>query len=313
MNPRDAGYALAAKLVAGKSASALAEKAPRNAAAAIKGLLQQDQSALAQKVLRLRDDPSTLLEGIAASWIASKLMEEPQEVVDAVCRNLSPEALPVVIPELKRYGRHGARPGSRRGVLKAFDADLVERFCIHAFADILQASAASAPGTPEQKWVCKAEAGEIELVARECGLRSVARAFCRISRDDLAKLCHGLRTKDSVRLVGAVVELNEKLDAEKLTKLQATHLRLLRAAGVSPSLFEDTGLAFLGAAAVSRLDETTRSTLCYRLPEELGRRLLEVSAPGALPEESAIGAFQGELREWLTELAQKGIARSFEG
>jgi len=160
-------------------------------------------------------------------------------------------------------------------------------------------------------WLARAGADEIVAVARELGLKVVVRAFSRISREDLAKLCHGLAPTDSVRLVSGVVELNESLKEPDLRETQRLHLTLLRAAGISKELFRDAGFAFIGAALLAQLEEAARKLLALRLPEPLGRRLLDLSTGAALPPEEARSKFAAELPVWLGELAARGIAPSF--
>ncbi|MFC1705328.1 hypothetical protein ACFL59_00720 [Planctomycetota bacterium] len=309
MNPRDLGFALAACLLDGDGSTEIAERAPREAGAAIRTLLNSlDLEQLSARVDRMQESGGASLEGIHPTWLLSRLLEERQEVVEAVCRNLDDRTLAAILPELERFGRGKPAGGEGKTAFrKAFDGELIEQFRSRAFPDL--GCPAEPPSQPELSWIMTASPREVVHVGRECGLRAVARAFARIAREDLAKLCHGLAAHDSVRLVGQVVELNEELNAEQLRATQATHLRLLKSAGISPELFEDTGLAFLGAAAVSRLPEGTRVELCYKLPEHIGTRLLELSAQGALPEESAIEVYQKELREWLAEWKEKGLLK----
>ena len=107
-----------------------------------------------------------------------------------------------------------------------------------------------------------------------------------------------------------VVELNERMEPAELRKVQGTHLRLMQSSGISQALFDDTGLAFIAAAAVTELDPSARTQLAYRLPEHLGRRLLDLSTAGALPEESAIKVYRQELATWLAELREQGVLRA---
>jgi hypothetical protein len=315
LESRDLGYALAALVL---DAAELADRAPRGAGPRIREAVgraadEEGRAALAAEVERRRRG-SGAFEGIDASWLAESLIEEPPEVAAAVLHCLGERQARELTAALERFGRRlERRPGPPVGLLAELEPVLVERFRARVFPDL--------PGgiesdRPAARWLFAAAcsgtgAEEIEAVAREVGLKVVVRAFSRISREDLAKLCAGLASNDSVRLVSGVVELNRTLDPDALRETQRVHLKILKAAGISREMFHDAGLAFLGAGLLAQESERTRLAVAYRLPEPLGRRLLDLSAPGAVPDAETCAKYAEELPGWLGEIAASGVARSW--
>lgn len=319
IDARDLGFAHAALAVDAANAAALADLSPREAARArIKeaieaGSSDEGKAALAAEVVKRRRGGGGF-GGVHSTWLAEALLEEPVEVAEAVASALPDRAGRELVESLEAFGRKiQRRPGASGGMLADLEPVLIERFKARAFPDL---AAADSSEKPAVKWLLAAASqpagpDEIEAVAKELGLKVVVRAFSRIGREDLAKLCAGLASNDSVRLVSGVVELNKSLDAEALRDTQRVHLKILKAAGISRELFFDAGLAFLGAGLLSREGEPTRLGLAYRLPEPLGRRLLELSAPGAIPEQETCEKYAEELPAWLQEIAATGVAKSF--
>jgi len=313
MEPRDVGFALAALTIDPQSAGALAERAPREAGASIQAILgSRSREQLAKYVADLEKDAAAGLAGIHPTWISARLLEAPQGVIDAVVRALEPAVYADVSTELRRFGRSVPPPGEPRpAFLQQRDAERIDQFRRASFPELLEP--VSAPNDPITRWLQAVGQAELCAVAREIGLRVVSRAFCRIGREDLARLCQGLPPQDSVRLVSSILELNESLQPTELAETQATHLRLLRASGISQALFDDIGLAFLAAGGVSQLPTGARYALAYRFPDELGRRFLDLSAEGALPEATAVETYRKELGTWLEELREKGTVRAGAG
>src|SRR5207249_221791 len=299
-----------------------AAKAPRGAAgrigAALTDLLKPGLPAAKAKLGPRVDDLRRLGAGAALgaihpSWLAEALSDAPDETLAAVLNALPERLAGQVRSGLARLSRplpSALRPTQLRSDLGRIAA---ERWVARAFPHAGKGRDAGAQASREAAWLARAGADEIELVAREIGIRAVARAFSGISREDLLKLCHGLPANDSVRLVSAVVELRDQTKPEDLRVLQRQHLKLLKAGGVSPELFADTGLAMLAEAIMARLGERARAAIAWRLPEPLGRRLFELSAPGAVLDEATRAAFAAELPGWMAELAKKGAAERYGG
>jgi hypothetical protein len=313
VSPRDAGYAFAAALLDPARAVKLAGRAPRGAGPAIQAILERTPpDQLRSLALELRDAPGATLDAVHPSWVAARLLECDDDTQRAVLESFAPGRRADVACELERYGMEAPGGGAQRSPLaRLLDGDLVEQFRARYFPELGRPT--GAPTDKELRWLLAAGADAIIRAARELGLRVVARGFCRIAREELAKLCHGLPPQDSVRLVGAVVELNETCDEKERKQLQYTHLKLMRKAGVSPQLFEDTGIAFLAAALVSRLDDVQLGELCYRLPEQLGRRLRDLAAADVLPDERFMEVYREEVGPWLAALAEKGIVTGYPG
>ncbi len=312
MRARDAGYALAAMCLEPRRAAALAERAPGGRGAQVRAILERwDREALRGRVAQLRAQPGAVLDPIHPSWIAARLLECDEPTQRAVIESLPPERREAVVAVLREHGVEPPAPAAARTeIARALDADRLERFRQRFFPELGQP--VEPPRDPALTWLLAAPACAIMAAARELGLRVVARAFCRIGRAELAKLCHGLPAQDSVRLVGAVVELTERCDVEERKQLQYTHLKLLRAAGVSRRLFEDTGIAFIAAALVTQLEPVARRLLLYRLPEHLGRRLGELASEDMLPKATFVDVYREEAGPWLAELAQKGVIEGYE-
>lgn len=312
---RNLGFALAALKL---DATALAERAPRGAGDVIRAAIDaassdEGRAALTAEVERRRTSGGTFA-GIDESWLAEALLDESTETAEAVAASLPEKSCRALVQALEKSGRRiqprrGA-PGAGRGLRGEIEPLLVERFKARAFPDI---SGGLGSDDPAARWLFKASGEEIVAVARELGLRVVVRAFSRIGRDDLAKLCQGLPAGDSVRLVSGVVEANETLKPEELREAQRVYLKILKAAGISRELFNDAGLAFLGAGLLAREGERTRAAIAVRLPAALGRRLLDLSAPGAVPEKETCDRYAQDLPKWLAELKAKDIAKSYEG
>ncbi|RME73153.1 MAG: hypothetical protein D6776_07545, partial [Planctomycetota bacterium] len=254
----------------------------------------------------MREQPGGSLDGVHPSWIAARLLECDEPTIEAVVRALPESRREAVLEHLRRFGAEPpVRSGPKASLLATLDADRVERFRARFFPEIGQP--VETPDDPAARWLLGAEPDAIMVAAHELGLRVVARAFCRIAREELAKLCHGLPPRDSVRLVAAVVELNERCDVDERRQLQYTHLKLMRRAGVSQRLFEDTGLAFLAVAVLAQLEPVTAARFVYRLPEQLGRRLRALASPELMPDPPFVAVYREELRPWLAELAQRGL------
>jgi hypothetical protein len=303
---RDIGFAFAALKLAPSAAAALAERAPREAAARIKAVLEAGGDALAAEVARRRRSGG-LFDGIHESWLALALLEETDDVVRAVAGTLAEPQAAALLRALEMAGRPIERRGRRGGLAAELEPLLCEKFKAHAFPE---ARGPLAPERPVGRWLAAATADEIAAVARELGLKVVARAFSRISRDDLAKLCHGISAGDSVRLVSAVVELNEQMKPEDLRAAQGSYLKIMKGAGITKELFGDAGLGLIGALFGDE-DDRARTAIAYRLPEPLGRRILELSARGAIPDENTRKKYGEDFPGWMDELSAKSIAKSW--
>jgi hypothetical protein len=324
LEPRDAGFAIAAIAVEGDDAPAIASRAPRGAGPRLEATLRELLSDGAEKArgklgpvvdAMRRSGPGTMLASVHPSWLADSLADEPDEVIEAVVHGLPEKIEAEVRSALVRLSRP-APSGPRATGLKAeLEPLIAEKYRRRAFPNAGRAGLDGVPLTTELSWLVAAPASEIEIVAREVGIRAVARAFSGISREDLGKLCQGLPPNDSVRVVSAVVELRDAYaqKTEELRKLQKLHLKLIRAGGISPELFSDSGLAFIAQALLVKLPERARYALAYRFPELLGRRLLDLSAPGASLDDATREAFAAELPAWLGELKTKGVAAHYKG
>jgi hypothetical protein len=298
VGPRDVGYALAARLLGGEEAAALCAAAPRGAAESIAELLQSDAATLGAQAQRFQQRPAAALEELHPSWLATSLAEVSQPMLDAVVRSLSAEARTSVLTHLATHRRTSKEGASASPLRLAFDAEMIEAFRRSAFPEL--GMPVQAPAQKELAWLFTTTGAALLKVAHECGLQVVARAFSRIARQELARLCQGLRPQDSVRLVSTIVSLVEShQDPQALRRLQATYLLLLKTTGISHDLLDRAGLAFLGAALVSRLDDPARRTLCFKLPIDIGRRLLDVSAEGALPPASAVEVYRRDVTGFL--------------
>jgi hypothetical protein len=325
LEPRDQGFAIAALAVEGAAAPAIAASAPRGAGKRLGSALVELLKLGSPEAAKAKLGPSVdelrrigggaALAGVHPSWLAEALADEPDGVAEAVVRVLPERVANAVRTGLAKLGRTvraGARPSGLRGEIEALE---VERYARRVFPHAGPASGEPLPkgmDAAAHAWLLRAPPEEIEVVAREVGIRAVARAFCGISKEDLAKLCHGLPPGDSVRLVSAVVELRDAQKPEDLRNLQRSHLKLLKAGGVSPQLFADAGLGMVAETLIARLADRPRHQLAQRLPEPLGRRLLDLSAPGAPHVDDATrDEFAREVPAWLKELAEKGIAATF--
>jgi len=320
LDPRDAGFALAALALDGDASPETAARAPRGTgpkiAEALTELLSEGADAAKAKLGAHVDDlrrsgPGAVLATVHPTWLADALVDEPDETISAVLFCL-PEAVgQTVRAGLSRLGRHPAGAARPTGVRVELTLVEAERFRKRVFPHAGGGRDPALDETAELRWLAGAAPEEIESAAREIGLRAVARAFCGISKEDLAKLCHGLPPADSVRLVSAVVELRDRLTPDDLRAEQKLHLKLLRAGGVSPALFADAGLSLLIGATVAGLPERARWGLALRLPDTLGRRVIDLSAPGALLDEAARAGHAKELPGWLSELQAKGVAPTY--
>ncbi len=322
LEPRDAGFAIAALAIEGDGAPDLGARAPRGAGprieAALKALLSGGGVAPAKQKLGPQVDdlrrtgPGAALAMVHASWIADALADEPDDVIEAVLHVLPDGASAQVRAGLGRLSR-AVKAGPKTTGLKAELEPLVaEKWRARAFKGAGRGAADDAlKASKELRWLFTAPKEEIELCGREIGIRAVSRAFSGISKEDLSKLCQGLPPSDSVRLVSAVVELREAMKPEELRPLQRVHLKLLKSGGVSPELFADAGLAMLAEALLSKLNDRGRHAIAWRLPEPLGRRLLDLSAPGAAQDEASRQKYLEELPVWMGELEKKGMAVSY--
>lgn len=320
LDARDCGFAIAALAIEGESAPDIAARAPRGAGerieAAVKELigagLEEAKAKLGAHVDQLRrSGPGAALATVHPSWLSDALADEPDETIHAVLYCLPEPVASAVRTGLSRLSRAvggGVRPSGLKVDLVLIEAD---RFKRRRFPHAGAGTDPSLASTAELRWLSHAPPEEIEAAAREVGLRAVARAFCGISKEDLAKLCHGLPPADSVRLVSAVVELRDKLTGEQLRAEQKLHLKLLRAGGVSPALFADAGLSLLIGATMSGLSERARWGVALRLPDALGRRVIDLSAPGALLDDETRAGHAKELPGWLEELRGKNVAPGY--
>lgn len=307
MNPRDVGFAFAARKLLGGQAASVAEYAPRGSGAITALLERVSPDALAGMVCALRNDAGAVLDGIHASWLASALLEERKRTVHAVVRSLPEGMRAEVVKQLAGFGYalDNEQLTSAGGALALLDADAVLHFRERHFADL--SADTGPPASPVLEWLIGAGARELRGVARELGLRSVARAFCMIGRNDLAKLCHGVPAQDSVRLVASVVELNDELSAEELEQLQRRHLGVINMIKLSPEVFADVGLACIALAWVRLLPPGGCAALCCGLPEPMGRRLRQLQASNPFDEERYLLAFREEVMGWYADLVRQGV------
>jgi len=267
------------------------------------------------------------LGSVHESWVREALASQPAEVAGAVLRALPEETGRRIEAASSTAGAaspaaQAASPGAsaivdtlsrRRGGpsrhRQGLDHVILRRFKARALEGV-GAPPPDEDAAREHAFVFGLSGAQLIVLAKELGLRVVALALSAISREELAKLCHGLPPNDSVRLVAAIVELQGggEVGTEEMRAAQKRYLKLLRASGITRELFLDAGLSYMAIVLAGSLGAEGCRSLAYRFPEAIGRKLLGAAESLATTfDEEAVEDAKERLLGWRDEIIRKGL------